>query len=74
MICKVLNHITSQHFHYPHPGQWYSTPKGHVLRVCLVNRECQKVVCEPLGRNYCVSMPLIAFLSGRNFKRLGGAA
>ncbi|EOV58153.1 hypothetical protein A1UA_05289, partial [Escherichia coli KTE69] len=40
----------------------------------LVDRECQKVICEPLGRNYRVSMPLIAFRSGKNMKHLGGAA
>ncbi|ENB8278594.1 hypothetical protein ABIW71_003107 [Escherichia coli] len=50
------------------------TPAGHVLRVSLVDRECQKVICEPLGRNYRVSMPLIAFRSGKNMKHLGGAA
>ncbi len=44
------------------------------LRVSLVDRECQKVVCEPLGRNYRVSMPLIAFRSRKNMKHLGGAA
>ncbi len=49
----------------PTVGQWYTTPAGHVLRVSLVDRECQKVVCEPLGRNYRVSMPLIAFRSGK---------
>ncbi|EAR8100472.1 hypothetical protein CWK54_12145 [Salmonella enterica subsp. enterica serovar Newport] len=38
------------------------------------DRECQKVICEPLGRNYRVSMPLIAFRSGKNMKHLGGAA
>ncbi|EOV58149.1 hypothetical protein A1UA_05293, partial [Escherichia coli KTE69] len=48
----------------PTVGQWYTTPAGHVLRVSLVDRECQKVICEPLGRNYRVSMPLIAFRSG----------
>ncbi|MFQ8717818.1 MAG: hypothetical protein ACLR9W_06645 [Enterobacter hormaechei] len=54
----------------PTVGQWYTTPAGHVLRVSLVDRECQKVVCEPLGRNYRVSMPLIAFRSGKNMKHL----
>ncbi|OWD36240.1 hypothetical protein A8C78_30235, partial [Escherichia coli] len=49
-------------------------PAGHVLRVSLVDRECQKVICEPLGRNYRISMPLIAFCSGKNMKHLGGAA
>ncbi|EEY8552514.1 hypothetical protein E9L93_002498 [Escherichia coli] len=58
----------------PTVGQWYTTPAGHVLRVSLVDRECQKVICEPLGRNYRVSMPLIAFCSGKMFKRLGGVA
>ncbi|MHA6496280.1 hypothetical protein ACX3VG_04540, partial [Escherichia coli] len=53
---------------------WYTTPAGHVLRVSLVDRECQKVICEPLGRNYRISMPLIAFCSGKNMKHLGGAA
>ena len=58
----------------PTVGQWYTTPAGHVLRVSLVDCECQKVICEPLGRNYRISMPLIAFCSGKNMKHLGGAA
>ncbi|HBD2170064.1 TPA: hypothetical protein KIF91_003954 [Escherichia coli] len=58
----------------PTVGQWYTTPAGHVLRVSLVDRECQKVICEPLGRNYRVSMSLITFRSGKNMKHLGGAA
>ena len=45
----------------------------HVLRVCLVSTESQKVVCELLGRNYTISYPLMAFQSGKMFKRLGGA-
>ncbi|NYY76322.1 hypothetical protein DMI70_23420 [Escherichia coli] len=68
-ICRLLQRKTS----IPTVGQWY-TPAGHVLRVSPVDRECQKVVCEPLGRNYRVSMPLIAFRSGKNMKHLGGAA
>ena len=58
----------------PTVGQWYTTPAGHVLRVSLVDCECQKVICEPRGRNYRVSMPLSAFRSGKNRKHLGGAA
>ncbi|EKN2626223.1 hypothetical protein PW705_004846 [Escherichia coli] len=54
-------------------GQWFTTSNGHVLRVCLVSTESQKVVCELLGRNYTISYPLMAFQSGKMFKRLGGA-
>ncbi|EOP4895541.1 Rha family transcriptional regulator [Escherichia coli] len=74
MIRNIFKRFTDQTFRCPRPGQWYTTPAGHVLRVSLVDRECQKVICEPLGRNYRVSMPLIAFCSGKMFKRLGGVA
>ena len=70
-ICRFLQRKKTS---IPTVGQWYTTPAGHVLRVSLVDRECKKVVCEPLGRNYRVSMPLIAFCSGKMFKRLGGVA
>lgn len=58
---NIFKRFTNQTFRCPRHGQWYTTPAGHVLRVSTVDRECQKVVCEPLGRNYRVSMPLIAF-------------
>ncbi|WP_139540381.1 hypothetical protein [Escherichia coli] len=74
MIRNIFKRFTNQTFRCPRPGQWYTTPAGHVLCVSLVDRECQKVICEPLGRNYRVSMPLIAFRSGKNMKHLGGAA
>lgn len=74
MIRKIINRFTSQYCHCLCVGQWYATSRGHVLRVSLVDTESQKVVCELLGRNYTLSYPLIAFLSGRNFKRIGGAA
>ncbi len=70
-ICRFLQRKKTS---IPTVGQWYTTPAGHVLRVSLVDRECQKVICEPLGHNYRVSMPLIAFRSGKNMKHLGGAA
>ncbi|HAW5037815.1 TPA: hypothetical protein JLY05_005119, partial [Escherichia coli] len=66
MIRNIFKRFTNQTFRCPRPGQWYTTPAGHVLRVSLVDRECQKVICEPLGRNYRISMPLIAFCSGKN--------
>ncbi|EQR55947.1 hypothetical protein G787_00524, partial [Escherichia coli HVH 127 (4-7303629)] len=47
-ICRFLQRKKTS---IPTVGQWYTTPAGHVLRVSLVDRECQKVVCEPLGRN-----------------------
>ncbi|EEY7642734.1 hypothetical protein OFJ66_004715 [Escherichia coli] len=74
MIRNIFKRFTNHTFRCPCPGQWYTTPAGHVLRVSLVDRECQKVICEPLGRNYRISMPLIAFCSGKNMKHLGGAA
>ncbi|ENA9094597.1 hypothetical protein ABG138_004885, partial [Salmonella bongori] len=49
MIRNIFKRFTSQRFHCPRPGQWYSTSEGYVLRISLVDRECQKVVCEPLG-------------------------
>ncbi|ECU6574634.1 hypothetical protein A3128_20995 [Salmonella enterica subsp. enterica serovar Derby] len=70
-ICRLLQRKKTS---IPTVGQWYTTLAGHVLRVSLVDRECQKVICEPLGRNYRISMPLIAFCSGKNMKHLGGAA
>ncbi|EGI13107.1 conserved hypothetical protein [Escherichia coli M605] len=74
MIRRIVYFLYHKYNRIPRPGQWYTTPAGHVLRVSLVDRECQKVICEPLGRNYRVSMPLIAFRSGKNMKHLGGAA
>nr|EHQ3449568.1 hypothetical protein [Escherichia coli] len=55
MIRNIFKRFTNQTFRCPRPGQWYTTPAGHVLRVSLVDRECQKVICEPLGRNYRIS-------------------
>ncbi|BDD35453.1 hypothetical protein [Escherichia coli] len=52
MIRNIFKRFTNQTFRCPRPGQWYTTPAGHVLRVSLVDRECQKVICEPLGRSY----------------------
>lgn len=51
MIRNIFKRFTNQTFRCPRPGQWYTTPAGHVLRVSLVDRECQKVICEPLGRS-----------------------
>lgn len=74
MIRKIINRFTSQYRDCPREGQWYATSRGQVMRVSLVDTESQKVVCELLGRDYTLSYPLVAFLSGRNFKRIGGAA
>ncbi|TEV40485.1 hypothetical protein E2132_03725 [Escherichia coli] len=53
-------------------GQWFTTSNGHVLRVCLVNTESQKVVCQVQGCTHTLSYPLAVFQSGKMFKRLGG--
>lgn len=74
LILNIYRLFQRKKISTPTVWQWYTTPAGHVLRVSLVDRECQKVICEPLGRNYRVSMPLIAFCSGKNMKHLGGAA
>ena len=73
MIRCVVNSLYQRYNHCPRVGQWFATSNGHVLRVCLVNTESQKVVCEPLGRRYTISYPLVLFQSGKMFKRLGGA-
>ena len=44
----------------------------HRYNRCLVNAESQKVVCQVQGRTYTLSYPLVAFQSGKMFKRLGG--
>ena len=73
MIRRVVNSLYHRYNRCPRVGQWFATSNGHVLRVCLVSTESQKVVCELLGRNYTISYPLMAFQSGEMFKRLGGA-
>ena len=73
MIRRVVNSLYHLYNRCPRVGQWFATSNGHVLRVCLVSTESQKVVCELLGRNYTISYPLMAFQSGKMFKRLGGA-
>ncbi|HAJ6602441.1 TPA: hypothetical protein HNC40_24800 [Escherichia coli] len=73
MIRRIVNSLYHRYNRCPRVGQWFATSNGHVLRVCLVSIESQKVVCELLGRNYTISYPLAVFLSGKTFKRLGGA-
>ncbi|HBN1812174.1 hypothetical protein UZ962_18345 [Escherichia coli] len=72
MIRRIVNSLYHRYNHCPCVGQWFATSNGHVLRVCLVSTESQKVVCELLGRNYTISYPLVVFQSGKMFKRLGG--
>ncbi|EFI9568435.1 hypothetical protein G5G56_003156 [Escherichia coli] len=73
MIRRIVNSLYYRYNRCPRVGQWFTTSNGHVLRVCLVSIESQKVVCELLGRNYTISYPLAVFQSGKMFKRLGGA-
>ncbi|EFE9805282.1 TPA: hypothetical protein J1140_003785 [Escherichia coli] len=73
MIRRIVNSLYHRYNRCPRVGQWFTTSNGHVLRVCLVNIESQIVMCELLGRNYIISYPLVAFQSGKMFKRLGGA-
>ncbi|EPF1777400.1 hypothetical protein ACSP1I_004884 [Escherichia coli] len=72
MIRHIVNSLYHRYNRCPRVGQWFATSNGHVLRVCLVNAESQKVVCELQGRRYTISYPLAVFLSGKMFKRLGG--
>ncbi|EGZ8549645.1 hypothetical protein NEM89_25560 [Escherichia coli] len=73
MIRRIVNFLYHRYNRCPCVGQWFATSNGHVLRVCLVSTESQKVVCELQGRNYTISYPLAVFRSGKMFKRLGGA-
>ncbi|ENY9670195.1 hypothetical protein ACF50P_004682 [Escherichia coli] len=72
MIRRIVNSLYNRYNRCPRVGQWFATSNGHVLRVCLVSTESQKVVCELQGRNYTISYPLVVFQSGKMFKRLGG--
>ena len=73
MIRRVVNSLYHRYNGCPpRVGQWFATSNGHVLRVCLVNAESQKVVCQVQGRTYTLSYPLVAFQSGKMFKRQGG--
>ncbi|MEB7741781.1 hypothetical protein NGB58_21575 [Escherichia coli] len=74
MIRRIVYFLYHKYNRCPRPGQWFTTRSGHVLRVCLVNTESQKVVCQVQGRTHTLSYPLVAFQSGKMFKRLGGAA
>ena len=66
MIRNIFKRFTNQTFRCPRPGQWYTIIlQGMFYVLDPVDRECQKVICEPLGRNYRVSMPLITFRSGK---------
>ncbi|EFN1742370.1 hypothetical protein ACLB9D_002795 [Escherichia coli] len=73
MIRRIVNSLYHRYNRCPCVGQWFTTSNGHVLRVCLVSIESQKVVCELQGRSYTISYPLTVFQSGKMFKRLGGA-
>ncbi len=33
MIRNIFKRFTNETFRCPRPGQWYTTPAGHVLRV-----------------------------------------
>ena len=46
MIRRIVNSLYHRYNHCPRVGQWFATSNGHVLRVCLVSTESQKVVCE----------------------------
>ena len=46
MIRNIFKRFTNHTFRCPRPGQWYTPPAGHVLRVSLVDRECQKVLAD----------------------------
>ncbi|EJQ6641046.1 hypothetical protein ACDU29_005429 [Escherichia coli] len=72
MIRRVVSFLYHRYNRCPRVGQWFTTSNGHVLRVCLVNTESQKVVCQVQGRTHTLSYPLVAFQSGKMFKRLGG--
>lgn len=65
MIRHIVNSLYHRYNRCPRVGQWFATSNGHVLRVCLVNAESQKVVCELQGRSYTISYPLAVFLSGK---------
>ena len=62
MIRHIVNSLYHRYNRCPRVGQWFATSNGHVLRVCLVNAESQKVVCELQGRSYTISYPLAVFL------------
>ncbi len=57
MIRHIVNSLYHRYNRCPRVGQWFATSNGHVLRVCLVNAESQKVVCELQGRSYTISYP-----------------
>ncbi|EHJ8430306.1 hypothetical protein ABZI62_004955, partial [Escherichia coli] len=50
MIRRVVSSLYHRYNRCPRVGQWFTTSNGHVLRVCLVNTESQKVVCQVQGR------------------------
>lgn len=57
----------------PRPGWWYTTPKGQIIRVHLVDEDAQIVICRPDGRQLYTQVPLVLFRTGEYFKRLGRA-
>ena len=61
-ICRLLQRKKHQFLQL---GSGTPRLQGMFYVLAPVDRECQKVICEPLGRNYRVSMPLIAFRSGK---------
>lgn len=70
MIRNLIPVLLRRNNCFPLEGQWYSTPQGHILRVSLVSPENQKVVCELPGRSYSICIPLIAFYTGRYYRRM----
>ena len=44
MIRRIVNSLYHRYNRCPRVGQWFATSNGHVLRVCLVSTESQKVV------------------------------
>ena len=56
MIRHIVNSLYHRYNRCPRVGQWFATSNGHVLRVCLVNAESQKVVCELQGRSYTICL------------------
>ena len=61
MIRNIFKRFTNQTLRLSRQVSGTPRLQGMFYMLASVDRECQKVICEPLGRNYRVSMPLIAF-------------
>ncbi|EEY6246278.1 hypothetical protein EWR95_07940 [Escherichia coli] len=70
-ICRLLQRKKTS---IPTVGQWYTTPAGHVLRVSLVDRECQKVICEPLEWGPVIPEGKVEITISKYEKTAGAAA